>query len=152
MARHHSYSFYFEENCLYSIICLLREEKFKFRQYEDYKRSETNLQITCFKRYLISSYSKSLKFFRTSENGLNSAYFAKIAHKIAKPKYFPNIFDDSDSPINSLSDDIQFVGVTEVFRKLLVGGPPRTAASFYSANMCISLSSLSRQFDLKTSA
>ena len=52
------------------------------------------------------SYSKSLKFFRTSENGLNSAYFAKIAHKIAKPKYFPNIFDDSDSPINSLSDDI----------------------------------------------
>ena len=51
-------------------------------------------------------YSKSLKFFRTSENGLNSAYFAKIAHKIAKPKYFPNFFDDSDSPINSLSDDI----------------------------------------------
>ena len=50
--------------------------------------------------------SKSLKFFRTSENGLNSAYFAKIGHKIAKPKYFPNIFDDSDSPINSLSDDI----------------------------------------------
>ena len=54
----------------------------------------------------ICSYSESLKFFRTSENGLNSAYFAKIAHKIAKPKYFPNIFDDSDSPINSLSDDI----------------------------------------------
>ena len=54
----------------------------------------------------ICSYSKSLKFPRTSENGLNSAYFAKIAHKIAKPKYFPNIFDDSDSPINSLSDDM----------------------------------------------
>ena len=49
---------------------------------------------------------KTSKFFRTSENGLNSAYFAKIAHKIAKIKYFPNIFDDSDSPINSLSDDI----------------------------------------------
>ena len=47
-----------------------------------------------------------LKFFRTSENGLNSAYFRKIAHKIAKANYFPNIFDDSDSPINSLSDDI----------------------------------------------
>ena len=58
------------------------------------------------KWYIICSYSKSLKFFRTSENGLNSAYFAKIAHKIAKPKYFPNIFDDSDSPINFLSDDI----------------------------------------------
>ena len=54
---------------------------------------------------MICSYSKILKFFRTCENGLNSAYFAKIAHKIAKPKYFPNIFDDSDSPINSLSDD-----------------------------------------------
>ena len=30
----------------------------------------------------------------------------KIAHKIAKSKYFPNIFNDSASPINSLSDDI----------------------------------------------
>ena len=56
--------------------------------------------------------SKSLKFFQTSKNGLKSDYFAKIAHKIAKPKYFPNIFDDSDSPINSLSDDIYFLGVT----------------------------------------
>ena len=50
--------------------------------------------------------SKSLKSFRTSKNGLNSDYFAKIAHKIAKLKYFSNIFNDSDSPINSLSDDI----------------------------------------------
>ena len=56
--------------------------------------------------------SKSLKFFRTPKNGLKSDYFTKIAHKVAKPKYFPNIFDDSDSPINSLSDDIQFVCVT----------------------------------------
>ena len=55
---------------------------------------------------MICSHSKSLKFFRTSENGLNSGYFAKIAHKISKPKYFPNIFYDSDSPMNSLSDDI----------------------------------------------
>ena len=31
---------------------------------------------------------------------------SRIAHKIAKPKYFPNIFDDLDSPINSLSYDI----------------------------------------------
>ena len=46
------------------------------------------------------------KCFHKTENGLNSAYFAKIAHKIAKPKYSSNIFDDSDSPINSLSDDI----------------------------------------------
>ena len=50
--------------------------------------------------------SKSLKFFRTSKNGLKSDYFAKIAHKIAKARYFSNIFYDSDSPINSLSDDI----------------------------------------------
>ena len=50
--------------------------------------------------------SKSLKFFRTSKNGLNSDYFANIAHKIAKSKYFPNILNDSDSRINSLSDDI----------------------------------------------
>ena len=55
---------------------------------------------------MICSCSKSLKFFRTSKNGLKFDYFAKIAHKIAKSKYFPNIFDDSDSPINFLSDDI----------------------------------------------
>ena len=34
---------------------------------------------------------KSLKFFRTSKNGLKSDYFAKIAHKIAKLKYFSDI-------------------------------------------------------------
>ena len=32
-----------------------------------------------------------LKFFRTSKNGLKSDYFAKIAHKIAKSKYFSDI-------------------------------------------------------------
>ena len=50
--------------------------------------------------------SKSLKFFRTSKNGLNSDYFAKIALEIAKSKYFRKILNDWDSPINSLSDDI----------------------------------------------
>ena len=55
---------------------------------------------------MICSYSKSLKFFRTFKNDLNSDYFAKNAHKIAKSKYFPDILNDSDSPINSLSDDI----------------------------------------------
>ena len=50
---------------------------------------------------------KSNNVFREIRKCLRkTAYFAKIAHKIAKPKYFPNIFDDSDSPINSLSDDI----------------------------------------------
>ena len=71
---------------------------------------------------MICSCSKSSKFFRTSKNGLKSDFFAKIAFKIAKSKYFPNIFDDSDTPINSLSGDILFVGVTLVFPKLLVGG------------------------------
>ena len=37
--------------------------------------------------------SKSLKFFRTSKNALNSDYFEKIAQKIAKSKYFPNILN-----------------------------------------------------------
>ena len=48
--------------------------------------------------------SKSLKFFRTSKNGLNSDYVAKIVHGIAKSKYFPDILNDLDSPVNSLSD------------------------------------------------
>ena len=47
-----------------------------------------------------------IEIFQTSKNGLNSDYFAKIAHKIAKSKYFPDILNDSDSPVNSLSDDI----------------------------------------------
>ena len=55
---------------------------------------------------MICLYSKSLKFFRTSKNGLNSDYFAKNAHKIGKSKYFYDILNDSDLPINSLSDNI----------------------------------------------
>ena len=46
------------------------------------------------------------EIFSSFKNGLKSAYFAKIAYKIVKSKYFPNIFDDSDSLINSLYDDI----------------------------------------------
>ena len=49
---------------------------------------------------------QEFEIFQTSKNGLNSDCFAKIAHKIAKSKYFPNILNDSDSRINSLSDDI----------------------------------------------
>ena len=55
---------------------------------------------------MIYSYSKSLEFFQTSKNGLNADYFAKNANKIEKSKYFPDVLNDSDSPINSLSDDI----------------------------------------------
>ena len=49
-----------------------------------------NRQITCFKMIYICVL-KSLKLFRTSKNGLKSDYFAKIAHKIAKSKFFPDI-------------------------------------------------------------
>ena len=48
--------------------------------------------------------STTLKFFRTSKNGINSYYFAKIVHEIAKSKYFPDILNDLDSLVNSLFD------------------------------------------------
>ena len=72
---------------------------------------KTNLGKTVFPQVYFSMEKpyknlKSLKFFRTSKNGPNSDYFAKNAHKIAKSKYFPDILNDSDSPKNSLSDDI----------------------------------------------
>ena len=66
-----------------------------------------NVQITLFKMiYDMFVFYKSLRFFRTSKNGLNSDDSMKIAHGIAKSKYFLNILNDSDSLINSLSDDI----------------------------------------------
>ena len=64
--------------------------------------------------------SKSLKFFRTSKIGLNSDYFAKIAHKIAKSKYFPNILNDSDSPIDFRRYIICWGNVS--FSKIIGGG------------------------------
>ena len=44
--------------------------------------------------------------FSNSQNGINFNNFEKIAHKIAKSKYFVDIWNESDSPINYLSDDI----------------------------------------------
>ena len=62
-----------------------------------------HLQITRFKMI----YNMFVfEIFQTSKNGLNSDYFEKNAHKIAKSKYFPDILNDSDFQINSLSDDI----------------------------------------------
>ena len=55
---------------------------------------------------MICLYSKSLKFFLTFKNSQNFDNFAKTAHKIAKAKYFSDIENDSDSPINYISDDI----------------------------------------------
>ena len=49
---------------------------------------------------------QEFEIFSNFQNGLNSDYFAKIAHKIVKSKYFPDILNDSDSSINSLSNDI----------------------------------------------
>ena len=65
-----------------------------------------NLQITRFKMIYDMFVFLEFEIFANFQNGLKSDYFAKIAHKIAKSKYFPDIFDDSDSPINALSDDI----------------------------------------------
>ena len=75
-----------------------------FAKYLNFEKRKAIMYFAKFVNAFVKP--RNFKFFRTSKNGLNSAYFAKIAHKIAKPKYFPNIFDDSDSPINSLSDDI----------------------------------------------
>ena len=86
---------------------------------------------------MICSYSMSLKFFRTSKNGLNSDYFAKNAHKIAKSKYFPDILNDSDSPINSLfRRHVIFWGSLNLSKIIGGGGPPRTAGNFYSVKLC----------------
>ena len=89
------------------------------------------------KWYIICSCSKSLKFFGTSKNGLKSDYFAKIAHKVAKSKYFPNIFYDLDSPINFLFRRYIICWGNLSLSKIIGGGPPCTAASFYSAKLCI---------------
>ena len=43
------------------------------------------------KWYITCSYFKSLKFFRTAVLESLRSHFEKIAHKIAKSKYFPNI-------------------------------------------------------------
>ena len=86
-----------------SLKCFRKTAKFEFFAKQIIYLA---FAITCFKMIIICWCSKSLKFFRTSKNGLNSAYFAKDVHKIAKSKYFPDILNDSDSPINSLSNDI----------------------------------------------
>ena len=70
------------------------------------------------KLYIICSYLKSSKFFLEPLR----SHFAKIAHNVAKSKYFSNIKNESYSPLNSLSIDIQFVRVSFVLQNLLVGG------------------------------
>ena len=63
---------------------------------------------------------KSLKFFRTAILEPLQSHFAKIAHKVAKSKYFFNIENELVSLINSFSNDIKFVGISLVLQKLSV--------------------------------
>ena len=65
-----------------------------------------NVQIAHFKMVYDMFVFYKFENFSNFQNGLNSDYFAKVLHKISKSKYFPDILNDSDSPINSLSDDI----------------------------------------------
>ena len=65
-----------------------------------------NLQVTCIKIIYNMFMFHELDIFPTAENCLNFNNFAKIAHKIAKSKYFVDIQNESDFPINSLSNDI----------------------------------------------
>ena len=75
-------------------LCLSPNLNRKFRtslfNYEKFPYTTKISRSSASKRY-ICLYSKSLTFFRTSKNGLNFDYFAKIAHKIAKSKYFSDI-------------------------------------------------------------
>ena len=63
-----------------------------------------NIQITHFKMIHDMFVFYDFEIFSNFQKGLNSDYFAKIVHKIAKSKYFPDISNDLDSPINSLFD------------------------------------------------
>ena len=60
-----------------------------------------------------------------------------ISRKLLIKSLNQNIENESYSPLNSLSSDIQFVGVSFDLRKLLVGwGAPRTTSISYSAKVC----------------
>ena len=54
------------------------------------RRSLAKCLFNC-KKCFTARWSHSLKVVRTSNNGLKSDYFAKIAHKIANSKYFFDI-------------------------------------------------------------
>ena len=96
-----------------------------------------NLRITRFKMiYDIFVFQES-EIFRTSKNGLKSDYFAKIAHKITKSKYFFRYLKRF-----GLLDKFPFRRCIICWGNLIENywwGAPRTAASFYSAKLCSSL-------------
>ena len=82
----------------------LFREKFKFCGFTQAFQNFCEILLLSVRHLNISR--NKLYIFRTSKNGLNFDYFAEIAHKIAKLKHFSDIYKDSDSPINYLSDDI----------------------------------------------
>ena len=61
---------------------------------------------------------------------LNFDYFAKIAHKIAKSKYFSDIINYSNSPINYFSDDISLIEGSLSHSKIIGGGGGVAAPSY----------------------
>ena len=70
---------------------------------------------------------KSEIFSDSHPAGTMAEYFAKVAHKVAKSEYFFNIYNESESLMNSLSNDILFVGVSLVVQKFSIS---------YSAKVC----------------
>ena len=71
--------------------------------------------------YIICLYSKSLKFFfRIAILEPFRSHFAKIAHKVVKSKYFPNII--SIFKMNPTCHNL--VGVGSSVLKLSRGGAP----------------------------
>ena len=70
------------------LICFAKNSN--FAALRQHFRIFRNSLLLLSSRYLNISRNK-LYIFRTSKNGLNFDYFWKIAHKIAKSKYFSDI-------------------------------------------------------------
>ena len=83
-------------------------ETLKLLQQIIYRRkgnvSESPIHFKYRENILISRFYE--QFSRSSRNLGHFLKFAKIAHEVAKSKYFRNILIDWDSLINALSDDI----------------------------------------------
>ena len=82
-----------------------------FRKFEKISNSQNvNILYIILKHVIwrFQIYNLFREIFKFREDKSNNVFreIRKCFRKIAKPKYFLNIFDDSDSPINSLSDDI----------------------------------------------
>ena len=85
----------------------LFREILKFR--EDNSNSVFREILKCFhKTAKFNFFAKQIIYLASPDHpfDISRSLFRENAHKIAKSKYFPDILNDSDSPINSLSDDI----------------------------------------------